>query len=72
MQKGPRAQPAQIYPCAVDVDHVDVKIIDGSWTHFREGVEGMAGPLIVLLLQVEAPDKSFLVQIESEQAVETG
>ncbi len=64
-------QAAQIYAGVVYVDHVDVKIVDGSWTHFREGVECVAGPLIVLPLQVEAPDESFLVQIESEQAIET-
>jgi len=53
------------------VDHVDVIIIDRSWSHIRAGFECVASPLIVWPLQMEAPYEFHFIQIKSEQAIET-
>ena len=64
-------QAAEIDTGAIYVNHVDVKIIDGSWTLVRMGIEGVAIPLIVLPQQMETPNVFLLVQIECKQAVKS-
>ncbi len=71
MQESLRAQSAEIDSAAVNVDRVDVKFFDGLWAQVCARVECVAGPLIVLPHQMVAPNEYFLVQIESEQAIES-
>ncbi len=63
------AQAADIDAGFVDVNHVDVKVVDRSWSHARPWVERMARPFIVLSLQVKTPNVFLLVQIKRKQAV---
>ena len=70
MQERVRVHAAQIYACAVYVNHIDLVIVNSLWAHCRARVESVAGPLIVLPCQMESPDVCFPVQIENEQTIE--
>ena len=50
---------------------VDMEIIHCSWTCVHPRIKGMAGPVFVMLHQVEAPLELFAVEIECQQTVES-
>ena len=65
-------QATEVDSGSIDVHHIDVKLIDRSWPHFGSGIERVPRPLVVLAQQMKTPDELFFVQIESEQAIESG
>ena len=48
MQESIRAQATNIDAGVINVDHVNVIVVNGSWAYVRDGIECVAGPLIVL------------------------